>query len=258
MVLKTGSFPPPHTAVNLKMYFDSIISQFGLQNKKIKVITDGGNNMVAFVKLTKLKRFPCLAHKINRLIQHDLMESNEFEVQPLKDLVKKMRKIQEKLHYQVHELAKIERSDKQKQLQLIIDFEDLSEVLTADDNQISIDELENSVSMIGIRSIGNTRWCCLHKLANRFMNHLGTIKKYFHDHDMFEYILKNNEVELLSGFIQLLEIFSNVTKIIEGDKYPTITYCLRCLFFRVCFSTATFIFRHLGILVFFLHCQILL
>lgn len=52
------------------------------------------------------------------------------------------------------------------------------------------------------------------------MNPLGTIKKYFQEKELFDYILKVDEIEILSGLIELLEIFTTFTKIIQGDKYP--------------------------------------
>lgn len=56
------------------------------------------------------------------------------------------------------------------------------------------------------------------------MDHLETLKKYFQNSEQFEFILKADEIELLSGLNELLEMFTMFTKIIQGDKYPCLNY----------------------------------
>lgn len=230
IVLKTGPFPPPHNAITYKVYFEKLVDEYKLRNKTIKLITDGASTMKAFAKSTNLKRYGCLAHSVNRLIQHDLMASKDPAVKPLKDLIVKLRNIQKKLVFKGEELRKIYREDKQKQLQLSIDFEELQAAVTADGQiqPVDFDESDSRtdpVSTFGdLRAASIVRWCCTYKLAKFCMDHLGTIKKYFQEKEEFDYVLKADEVEILSGLIELLEIFTTFTRIIQGDKYPTINF----------------------------------
>lgn len=118
--------------MNFKKYFDKLLHEYGMQNKKLNLITDGPNTIKTFEKLTNLKRFNCVAHSINRLIQHDSMASKETTLMPLVNLIPKLRTIQKKLIFEGEELRRIHYDDKQKKLQLS-DFEELDDARNADE-----------------------------------------------------------------------------------------------------------------------------
>lgn len=87
--------------------------------------------MKVFAKLANLKRFNCLAHSINRLIQHDLMACKDPVLLPLKNLLLKLRSIQKRLIFKGEELS--------------IDFEELQIAASADEQIQPFERYDNQV-----------------------------------------------------------------------------------------------------------------
>lgn len=50
---------------------------------------------------------------------------------------------------------------------------------------------------------------------------IGIIRKAFEEMGKYEYILDVNELALLEGMIELLDVFNVFTIYVQGDKYPT-------------------------------------
>lgn len=96
-VLKTSLLEGKHTAQNLCDDFQNMIKEYGLEEKKVVCITDSAANMTAACRAIGNKRFPCLGHKVNTLIQKDLMA--DHSAKPLRDVLKKIREGQSKLLY---------------------------------------------------------------------------------------------------------------------------------------------------------------
>lgn len=101
-VLKTTLFENKHTAENIKEHLNATLVEFGLNGKRIVYITDGGSNVVAACRGTFYQ--PCIAHKIHRLIMHDLLQNEEME--ELVELLNKMKKTQRKIIFEQEKLRK--------------------------------------------------------------------------------------------------------------------------------------------------------
>lgn len=218
-VLKTGHFEAPHTAQRTKEMFNKLLQEFELQDKKIICVTDGGSSMKSACNLIKVKRLTCVAHQINRLIQFDLLEKNGHQIQPICDLIEKLRKIQRTLIYRFDQLSKIYKRDQnEKVFQMLENLETIDEHWTASEQ---FDANPDVGSFNGMKSFSTVRWSCVYMLVKSHRDYLSTIKKCLEDNYKHELVLNLNEVQLLNGVVKLLECFHKFTKIIQGNNYPT-------------------------------------
>lgn len=172
-VLKTSLFDCSHTGQNLCDDFKGATTEYGLSNKKITCVTDSAANMVLACRLSGNRRIPCIAHKINTLIQRDLM--NHPDVQPIQKLLKKIRDGQNKLMYRHGELQKLRNDDNQKKFALLMS--ELSELQEIYDAEIQFpnnaeDEpifYSNRDGFPGLKALNEVRWNCVLKFSKSYL-----------------------------------------------------------------------------------------
>lgn len=173
-VLKTSYFPHPHRASDLVEDFKKMRKEFELEAKCLTAVTDGGSNVKKCTELLDILRLGCVAHSCNRLIQHDLLNCEEIEINELKNVIAKMKKVQRALIYKFEQLKSIHERDQQIKIRLIIDeLCELNDICEADDRYgeyiDSIDESTSSASFGGLKSKSSVRWCCTEKLSKCFL-----------------------------------------------------------------------------------------
>lgn len=76
-ILKTAMFEGAHSAGRITENFKNMITEYGLQAKEIIAVVDGGSDVNCSVNTMALRKFNCIAHSINRLIQFDLIQKGE-------------------------------------------------------------------------------------------------------------------------------------------------------------------------------------
>lgn len=130
-VLKTSLLECSHTGQNLCEDFKLMTEEYGLSEKKIVCVTDSAPNMVLACRLTGNRRIPCISHKSNSLIQKDLM--THPDALPIRKLLMKIRKGQNKLMYRHGELQKLREDDNQKKFALLMtELSELQEIFDAE------------------------------------------------------------------------------------------------------------------------------
>lgn len=105
LVLKTGEFKNQHFAENIVESYKELIEEFQLAEKNITLVTDNATNMIAAAEMLDIKRLPCIAHRIQRLIMHDMFKNPLMYT--LCRLVSKMSRIQTALLYKHRLLQQI-------------------------------------------------------------------------------------------------------------------------------------------------------
>lgn len=221
-VLKTTFFEAPHTAVRIRDVFKELLSEYGLTDKKVCCVTDGGGNMKLACTYLNVKRLACVAHQINRLITYDLLQKNRKRVQPICDLIEKLRKIQRSLIYKYGELSKIYKKDRNDSIFTLLEqLETMDQEWTASENFIDIDEDIDNGAFNGMKAFSIVRWSCIYSLVKCHRDYISTIKKCLEDNYKHDLVLNLTEVKLLDKVTQLLECFHNITKYIQGNMYPT-------------------------------------
>lgn len=188
-VLKTSHMEGSHTAERIRDEFEIMANEFGISQKNIVCVTDSAANMKKAVRILNKKHFACVAHKMNLLIQKDLMAAPKM--QPLRDIVAKIRRTQKKLIYRHSQLKEIDDNDKQTKLLLLI--EEISEIEKAvnaelqfgdqtDDesgHNVSFDNEWQQTTFSGLKSMSNVRWSVIYKLAKSFLDHASEKLDYF-------------------------------------------------------------------------------
>lgn len=123
-VLKTEMFDHPHKAERIQSVLQATFLEYKLLSKKITVVTDNGRNMIAASRLLNLRRLPCIGHGMHLLIMTDLLDEKKVHLtgmQPILNILKKIRAIHFKLIYKNDELKTMWNTDHHEKLMKIIE-----------------------------------------------------------------------------------------------------------------------------------------
>lgn len=171
-VLKTGLLEGPHTGQNLCNDFQNMTEEYGLKEKEIVCVTDSAAPMILACRLTGNKRYPCIAHKTNLLVQKDLMCHQSAK--PLRELLKKIREGQSKLLYRHEQLKQLRDDDDQKKFALLMtELSELDEICDADSQFQNVPETETTEfqnDFTGLKSINDIRWNCVLKVSKCYLD----------------------------------------------------------------------------------------
>lgn len=118
LVLSTKAFKGRQFGEIIQKEFESILNEFKINDKNIILVTDSATNMISAANLMEMKRLPCLAHRIQRLIMHDMLKHSSMV--PLHNVINKMKRIQSVLLYQHDTLKQINTELFQNQLAKVL------------------------------------------------------------------------------------------------------------------------------------------
>lgn len=123
LVLCTKKLESSHTSVNLSEIMTEELNRWDIFEKVVAVVTDGGFNIKGAVRLMDLSHLPCIAHKLNLVVQNSLKLSDNQEIDPSSDdtdesdLKKLFKKCRNMVGYFRHsEVGNRMLVEKQKQL----------------------------------------------------------------------------------------------------------------------------------------------
>ncbi|CAF1622642.1 unnamed protein product [Rotaria magnacalcarata] len=137
--LKTQPFGGRHTGEAIKDRFLIVLNEFNLSSNNITVISDKDSNMRKAWKLLKIIHMSCIGHGIHNLLMVDCFP----RLTDVPDLLDKVQKIINKLHYRQHELEQeFIRIHDQIKNDLFKVINKASEVLDAD-LVLSYDDIED-------------------------------------------------------------------------------------------------------------------
>lgn len=224
-VLNTTYFESPHTAERTEQSFKDMIEKFNLIDKRLFLITDNAAVMKAACQRLNRKRTGCSAHSVNRLIQYDLLEKvkDNPHIETIRNLINKMRKCQRALLFKCNELKQIHEKDRNDLIFSIL--EELNEDMLASEQIMEINDLKESNcagSFNATKAFSTIRWGCVYKMCKFYCDYQSTIKKCLDNNFMYEHVMKPDELRILEGLVQLLEIFHVFTTHIQGSSYTTL------------------------------------
>lgn len=113
-VLKVAALQRPNTGRKLRDNFHETLNEFGIADKKISVVTDGGSNVKKCAELLGVRRSSCISHGIHQLITTDLLKHDSME--EIRNLIVKLKTIQRKMLYKFDELKTLDIQQKNKNL----------------------------------------------------------------------------------------------------------------------------------------------
>lgn len=67
-----------HSAQKIQKFFESVVEEWGLNNKIVAVIHDSAANMIAAMNLTEFEHMPCFAHQLQTLIHHSVLSDQSL------------------------------------------------------------------------------------------------------------------------------------------------------------------------------------
>lgn len=122
-VLKTTLFADSAIANNIQNEYLKVISEFGLESKKISLVTDSGSNMLSACRRLDSPSHPCVAHKVHNLITNHFLKDDEMT--PINELVTKLSNVQTALLYSHSELEEeFAQNQKEKYLKFLLECVD--------------------------------------------------------------------------------------------------------------------------------------
>lgn len=229
-VLKTSLSESSHTAQHTCDDFKHVVDEYQLNDKKIVCVTDSEAKMVAACRLIGNHRFPCIAHKANTLIQTDMMQNPSVKEIPA--LLTKIRAGQKKLMYRFELLRQIRDDDNQKQFSLLMnELSELDDIVNAENQYIISDDLiSNAIRSLdyghnefnGLKTLSNIRFGCLYKLSKSYKDNASIIRKALEKMEKYDLIMNRNELALLDGVIEMLDVFNVFMTYMQGNEYTTI------------------------------------
>lgn len=112
-------FPHPHKGKIIASEFTQVMKNFKLENKKFIGVTDSGGNIKLACNILNIEREPCLCHNFHLLVATDLIQKHRA-LQPIRDLIRRMKEINKALVYRYEDLKSISDKEYNKRLYHIV------------------------------------------------------------------------------------------------------------------------------------------
>lgn len=179
------------------------LNNWNIFHKVVAVVTDGGANIKAAIRLMNLSHLPCIAHKLNLVVQQALKLSDDEGVGPennsdegdLKKILKKCRTIVG--FFKRSEVGNRMLVEKQKQL--------------------------GSSTILKLKQDIRTRWNSTFFMLQRLIQLKEPLTIVMISLKEAPGNLESQEWSVIEDMIPLLRPFNNLTVELSAEQYPTIS-----------------------------------
>ncbi|KAJ6635062.1 putative AC transposase, partial [Pseudolycoriella hygida] len=194
LTLATIHFPERHTGINIHAEIEKILFEFGLDKKKLYMVTDAGSNCRLACKLGNFENLLCVGHGL-----HNLITKDGFKKTPtIFNLVTKVKNIVKALRYRTSLFEKLSKD----QEALAKEMTRLSEELLVFVEEEEVDESSSSESIEkGDLILSQTDYALLQELC-QFLQHFKKITELLSGD---QYPTQNYAVLFMSKLKALLE-----------------------------------------------------
>lgn len=232
VVFKTEAFPHPHTGERIQAAFEDLKTEFGLREKTILAVTDGGSNVIKACRLMQIDRMQCIAHGLHNLIIHDLLKNEEMT--HVSDVIKKIKKMLMALTYKYDELTKAHSNAIDKKLVDLIDIAvSLQEVFEAEDSVRVHEEDKELFNVLNdrtpfktLKNSNSTRWNSTLLMLESVLANQDVVSDCLHLIKRYDVMLNAEEMQLAKDITAVLKKFAVATDFFQGQKYPTLNTVL--------------------------------
>ncbi|KAL0209317.1 hypothetical protein RCL1_007257 [Eukaryota sp. TZLM3-RCL] len=222
VVLDMKMVSHPHTAEHIAETLKLVLHDFGILEKIVAITTDNGKNVTKAVDILsaefpRIQSVRCMGHVLNLAVQEGL--------DIVADVISKTRELAKLLH----------RSSKQRELFILIhnqlnlskedNFNDTEDSGTEDERVYSKEEEKDINSTFNGPSLPLdviTRWNSTFKMLSAYKQLEATIAYFLKKENLQHFILNDTEEKAVNKYIKVLMPFDSATKILSGDKYPTL------------------------------------
>lgn len=202
-VLCTKKLESNHTSVYLSEIMTNELNNWNIFHKVVAVVTDGGANIKAAVRLMNLSHLPCIAHKLNLVVQKALQlyddegvgSENNSDEGDLKLILKKCRIIVG--YFKRSEVGNRMLVEKQKQL--------------------------GSSTILKLKQDIRTRWNSTFFMLERLIKLKEPLTIVMITLKEAPSNLESQEWSIIEDMIPLLRPFNNLTVELSAEQYPTIS-----------------------------------
>lgn len=201
-VLCTKKLESSHTGLYLCEIITEELNKWNIYEKVIAITTDGGANIKSAVRLMNLPHLPCIAHKLNLIVQQSLQlneiinenEATNDEDDNLKNILKKCRNIVG--FFKRSEVGNRLLAEKQKQL--------------------------GNSTILKLKQDIHTRWNSTYFMLERLIVLKEPLSIVSINLQEAPNNLDSNEWKIIEDIIPLLKPFNNLTIELSAEQYPTI------------------------------------
>ncbi|KAJ6639296.1 putative AC transposase, partial [Pseudolycoriella hygida] len=219
LTLATIHFPERHTGINIHAEIEKILFEFGLDKKKLYMVTDAGSNCRLACKLGNFENLLCVGHGL-----HNLITKDGFKKTPtIFNLVTKVKNIVKALRYRTSLFEKLSKD----QEALAKEMTRLSEELLVFVEEEEVDESSSSESSKTLKLDVKTRWHSQLIMIESFIcQNRNVINVMLQSIEKGDLILSQTDYALLQELCQFLQHFEKITELLSGDQYPTQNYAV--------------------------------
>lgn len=188
-VLDTKLLTESHTAQYLNSVLKDITQEWGISNKIVCFVTDGGANIKAAVNLFGAAHFPCIAHKLN-LVVNDVIGKHDI----LKQTLNKCKEIV------THFKSSVVAADKLRNMQIQLNKSEL--------------KLKQDVC---------TRWNSAVVMIERILEVKEPLAAAIASLPRAPTALTADEWQTIADCIPILKLLEMMTVQLSAEKYPTLS-----------------------------------
>ncbi|KAJ6639646.1 putative AC transposase [Pseudolycoriella hygida] len=220
LTLATIHFPERHTGINIHAEIEKILFEFGLDKKKLYMVTDAGSNCRLACKLGNFENLlEFVGHGL-----HNLITKDGFKKTPtIFNLVTKVKNIVKALRYRTSLFEKLSKD----QEALAKEMTRLSEELLVFVEEEEVDESSSSESSKTLKLDVKTRWHSQVIMIESFIcQNRNVINVMLQSIEKGDLILSQTDYALLQELCQFLQHFKKITELLSGDQYPTQNYAV--------------------------------
>ena len=216
MLLDASKFADRHTAENIGVYVEGIMTEYGCNSKIKMYVTDAASNNKKWGNDQEKPRMNCDAHSLHHLITTDSVK----KVKDLHEVVKKAKKIVYALTWRKKDLEDVGILATVAE---VTQEMELDEQFGTGDLTLVFDSPQSASFATSLKQECPTRWTSLWSLLTSVLKNMDSIKVVLDKMDRFDLMLSKTEIAMLKEYLHFLDDFKRSTMEMQGDNYVTLS-----------------------------------